>query len=67
MRKYPLYECDEQKNASCKKRYCKFTGTGECDLTNNKQFAQIDEKGQPKIRYHSEQELEREMKEKFGI
>lgn len=67
MGKFPLYECDANKNVSCAKTYCKFCNTGECDLTSNKSFARTDEEGQPKIRYHSREELEREMKRKYHL
>lgn len=51
--KFPLYFCDPNKNTECKKKGCLYT-VGEykyCDATSRREFAQLDENGEPKIKY----------------
>lgn len=67
MGKYPLYYCDANKNVSCAKTYCKYIGSGDCELTSSKKFAQIDEKGEEIVRYASEEDMEKEAIELFNL
>lgn len=47
--KFPVYVCDVSKNTKCKKTYCKYAGTGECEYTSNVDMAELDPNGKPII------------------
>lgn len=52
MKQIILYKCDPEKNTGCKKTHCKFNPAvigGECDMTLEKKFAILDDKGEPII------------------
>jgi len=50
--KFPLYLCDPVKNAECPKTSCKFgKNAGECTNTAKKEFARLDENGEPIVAY----------------
>ena len=46
----PLYLCDPEKNTSCKKTSCKYNPNAkwqDCTNTTDKEFAMLDEHGEP--------------------
>lgn len=51
--KLPLYFCDPNKNTECKKTSCLYAvgKYKECDATSHREFAQLDENGEPKVKY----------------
>ena len=56
--KFPLYLCDPVKNAKCPKTSCKFgKNAGECTNTTRKEFAKLDERGEPIISYANMEEV----------
>ena len=56
--KFPLYLCDPIKNTECSKTSCKFVqNIGECTNTTKKEFAKIDEHGEPIIAYTNMEEV----------
>lgn len=49
-----LYRCDPDKNKACRKTHCKYNTcvtNGECYSTTEKQYAVVDDKGEPIITY----------------
>ena len=56
--KFPLYLCDPTKNTECSKTSCKFVqNTGECTDTTKKEFAKLDERGEPIVTYANMEEV----------
>lgn len=52
--KFPLYMCDHTKNTECPKKSCKYNPDakfGECTNTAKKEFARLDENGEPIVAY----------------
>lgn len=52
--KFPLYMCDHTKNTECPKTSCKYNPDakfGECTNTAKKEFARLDENGEPIVAY----------------
>ena len=52
--KFPLYLCDPIKNTKCPKTSCKYNPDakfGECTNTAKKEFARLDENGEPIVAY----------------
>ena len=51
-----FYRCDPEKNTECKKRNCALAKkrgklTGECEATDNPDFAQLNEAGKPIVAF----------------
>lgn len=61
----PAYWCDHEKHNWCSKDSCEHLGKGNCIGTIYSEFAQTDETGHPKIRYHNGNECYEEMKNKY--
>lgn len=57
-----VYWCDPNKHKRCSKDNCEHLGNGDCIGTLNSEFAQTDEAGCPKIRYHNSNECYEEIK-----
>ena len=52
--KFPLYMCDHTKNTKCHKTSCKYNPNAksrECTNTTKKEFAKLDENGEPIVAY----------------
>ena len=52
--KFPIYMCDHTKNTECPKTSCKYNPDakfGECTNTAKKEFARLDENGEPIVAY----------------
>lgn len=52
--KFPLYLCDHTKNTECGKTSCMYNPNSEdgtCTYTTKKEFAKIDEHGEPIVAY----------------
>ncbi|MBP3798022.1 MAG: hypothetical protein J6I46_09660 [Ruminococcus sp.] len=58
--KFPLYLCDHAKNTECPKTSCKYDPNakfGECTNTTKKEFAKLDENGEPIVAYTNMEEV----------
>ena len=58
--KFPLYLCDHVKNTECRKTSCKFNPNAEwreCTNTTKKEFAKLDERGEPIVAYANMEEV----------
>lgn len=58
--KFPLYMCDHTKNTECPKTSCKYNPDakfGECTNTAKKEFARLDENGEPIVTYANMEEV----------
>ena len=58
--KFPLYLCDHTKNTECPKTSCKYNPDakfGECTNTIKKEFAKLDENGEPIVAYTNMEEV----------
>lgn len=57
---FPLYLCDHTKNTECPKTSCMFDPNakfGECTNTTKKEFAKLDENGEPIVAYTNMEEV----------
>ncbi len=58
--KLPLYMCDHTKNTKCPKTSCKYNPNvkcGVCTNTTKKEFAKLDENGEPIVLYNDMEDI----------
>lgn len=58
--KFPLYACDYVKNTECPKTSCMFDPNAKyrgCTNTSKKEFAKLDENGEPIVAYADMKEV----------
>lgn len=56
MKKVILYLCDPDKNTECSKTHCKYKNSkgAECGNTSKREYAALNENGEPIVVYDSE-------------
>lgn len=58
--KFPLYVCDHTKNTECHKTSCAFDPNAKCGVCTNttkKEFAKLNENGEPIVLYNDMEDI----------